>query len=177
VNVRLLEPEQTAGLRGQELTYSEVGRTAGSPPPGYHYLRRTRLLPSGTDFDSAARAVLSWQVQLRAGLKVRASSLEVEHNAVAVMQLGIGPLAVDIPCRVVYVVNEPDRRGFAYGTLPGHPESGEEAFVLQRRQDERIEFAVTAFSKPSTTLAKLSGPVGRRFQRHMTTRYLRALTR
>ena len=27
------------------------------------------------------------------------------------------------PCRVVYVIDEPDVRGFAYGTLPGHPES------------------------------------------------------
>ena len=33
------------------------------------------------------------------------------------------------PCRVVYVIDEPDIRGFAYGTLPGHPESGEERFV------------------------------------------------
>ena len=32
----------------------------------------------------------------------------------------LGP--VRAPCRVVYVVDEPDRRGFAYGTLPGHPE-------------------------------------------------------
>jgi uncharacterized protein (UPF0548 family) len=36
----------------------------------------------------------------------------------------LGPIRV--PCRVVYVLDEPERRGFAYGTLPGHPESGEE---------------------------------------------------
>jgi uncharacterized protein (UPF0548 family) len=32
----------------------------------------------------------------------------------------------DVPCRVVYVVDEPRRAGFAYGTLPGHPEIGGE---------------------------------------------------
>ena len=41
----------------------------------------------------------------------------------------LGP--VRAPCRVVYVVDEPDRRGFAYGTLPGHAESGEERFVVR----------------------------------------------
>jgi uncharacterized protein (UPF0548 family) len=39
-----------------------------------------------------------------------------------VKAFGIGFKA---PVRVVYVVDEPTRRGFAYGTLPGHPESGE----------------------------------------------------
>ena len=41
----------------------------------------------------------------------------------------LGP--VQAPCRVVYVVDEPDRRGFAYGTLPGHAESGEELFLVR----------------------------------------------
>lgn len=30
-------------------------------------------------------------------------------------------------------IDEPDRQGFAYGTLPGHPESGIEQFTLTRR--------------------------------------------
>jgi uncharacterized protein (UPF0548 family) len=34
--------------------------------------------------------------------------------------------------RVVAVADEPDRCGFAYGTLPGHAVCGEEAFVVAR---------------------------------------------
>ena len=33
---------------------------------------------------------------------------------------------------VVYIIHEPDRQGFAYGTLPGHPESGDEALMSER---------------------------------------------
>jgi hypothetical protein len=53
------------------------------------------------------------------------------------------------PCRVVYVIDEPRRRGFAYGTLPGHPESGEEAFVLEQRDDGTIASNIIAFSRPA----------------------------
>lgn len=92
-----------------------------------------------------------------------------------VLHVGLGRLSLRVPCRVVYVVDEPDRKGFAYGTLPGHPVSGEEAFVLERGHDGRITFTVSAFSRPATMFAKLGGPVGRTIQHMMTERYLRAL--
>ena len=63
--------------------------------------------------------------------------------------------------------------GFAYGTLPGHPERGEESFVLERRDDRRI-FTIRAFSRPVDPLARLSGPIGRAVQRSVTRRYVRA---
>ncbi len=93
------------------------------------------------------------------------------------MRLGVGPACVSIPCRVVAVVDEARRRGFSYGTLPGHPESGEEQFVLEQRDDGRIDFTITAFSRPATLLARLAGPAGRAGQRLMTQRYLDALDR
>jgi uncharacterized protein (UPF0548 family) len=93
------------------------------------------------------------------------------------MRLGPGVISMRIPCRVVYVIDEPDRRGFAYGTLPGHPESGEESFVLHRETGDRVRFVITAFSRPSTRLAKLGGPATQRLQHFMTTRYLRSLDR
>lgn len=83
---------------------------------------------------------------------------------------------VTAPCRVVYVIDEADRCGFAYGTLPGHPESGEEAFLLDRGTDTATTFTITGFSRPATTAAKLAGPLARRVQDFLTARYLRALT-
>lgn len=50
--------------------------------------------------------------------------------------IGAGILTPNAPCQVVYVLDEPDRQGFAYGTLPGQPESGEEAFVIERADDD-----------------------------------------
>lgn len=89
--------------------------------------------------------------------------------------VGAGPISVRVPCRVVYVTDEPARRGFAYGTLPGHPESGEEAFVIDRRRDGTVTFTITAFSRPATLLARMAGPIGRAIQDHITARYLRSL--
>ena len=43
-----------------------------------------------------------------------------------------------VPARVVYVIDEPLRKGFAYGTLPGHPETGEEAFIVEYRDDDSV---------------------------------------
>jgi uncharacterized protein (UPF0548 family) len=60
--------------------------------------------------------------------------------------------------------------------LPGHPESGEEAFILQRHDDGTITFTITAFSRPAEMLATIAGPLGRRIQDAMTNRYLRAFS-
>ena len=75
---------------------------------------------------------------------------------------------------MVYKVTEARRRGFAYGTLPGHPESGEEAFVVERTPDDAITFTITAFSRPATVTARIAGPLGQLIQRHVTYRYLRS---
>ncbi len=73
-------------------------------------------------------------------------------------------------CRVVYVVDEergPVRRwGFAYGTLPGHAESGEERFQIEWDQaDGGVYYDILAFSRPRRALARLGYPLTRRFQR------------
>ncbi len=92
-----------------------------------------------------------------------------------ILGLGAGPLRVNAPCRVVYAIDEPDRRGFDYGTLPDHPECGEEAFIIERHADGTVSFTITAFSRPASRQAKLAGPAGRAIQRQTTNRYLRAL--
>jgi uncharacterized protein (UPF0548 family) len=101
--------------------------------------------------------------------------MSVSDGAVLVMRFGWGPLGLSIPCRVVYLINEPNRCGFAYGTLPSHPEAGEELFLLERGHDGSISFTIRAFSRPATALARLCGPVSRAVQRAMTRRYLRAI--
>jgi uncharacterized protein (UPF0548 family) len=93
------------------------------------------------------------------------------------VMLGIrfGPVRVHAPARVVYVVDEPTRRGFAYGTLPGHPEDGEESFVVERADDGSVWIVIRAFSRPSRWYWWLVAPVLRLTQEFYTRRYLRAL--
>ena len=173
----MLDQVRVDALRRAPFTYPDVGRSAGDAPAGYHRFVRTRTLPATHEFGAAAADLLSWRVQQSAGLRVSASSAEVEPGVVVLMRAGMGPATLVIPCRVVYVVDEPERQGFAYGTLPGHPESGEEAFVLQRMSDGRVVFTVSAFSRPATRLARLAGPAGRGLQRLVTSRYLYSLDR
>jgi uncharacterized protein (UPF0548 family) len=172
----MLPAEERDRLAAAELTYREVGGTRGDLPAGYRHL--TRRVPIGhgrQPFTDAANAVRQWQVQVRAGLKVSASSPAAVPGAVVILGLGIGPLRLDAPCRVVYVVDDRRRSGFAYGTLAGHPESGEEAFMIEHHDDDMVSFTVTAFSRPSTRLAKISGPFARIVQRRITARYLSSL--
>ena len=81
-----------------------------------------------------------------------------------------------IPTRVVYVIDEPDRKGFAYGTLPGHPERGEEAFVVERRADDSVWLVIRAFSRPANAFFWAAYPALRMMQAIFTARYGRALT-
>jgi uncharacterized protein (UPF0548 family) len=163
-------------LAAAELTYHEVGATAGDLPAGYNQLSRSATIGHGRQaFAAASEAVRHWQVQRRAGLRVAASSPSVAANATLILGPGIGPLRLLAPCRVVYVVEEPRRSGFAYGTLAGHPESGEEAFIVEHQRTDAVTFTITAFSKPATLLAKIAGPLGGITQRQITSRYLRTL--
>ena len=159
-------------LSNMPLTYPEVGATAGPPPPGYRHLGFVSQVGAGHQrFVEAAEAVMHWGMQRGAGLRVEASSDTVEVGAVVMVKMAF----LKAPCRVVYVIDEPDVRGFAYGTLPGHPERGEEAFMIEQGDDGSIVFSVTAFSSPASAAARAAGPLGRFVQRHVTRRYLDAL--
>ena len=56
--------------------------------------------------------------------------------------------------------------GFAYGTLPGHVESGEECFLIEwNHADDGVYYDILAFSKPNHFLTRLGYPVVRRMQK------------
>jgi len=163
-------------LRTARLTYAEVGATTGRLPSGYAHLRRRRVIGhGGADFESASHALMRWDLHRRSGLTVLADSEHLAEDVNVLLGFGIGRLRLKVPCRVVYLVSDPDLRGFAYGTLPGHPESGEERFTVALLTDGSVELAIVAFSRADQWWSKLGRPVGRRVQVAITQRYLRAL--
>lgn len=87
----------------------------------------------------------------------------------------VGSFSIKSPVRVVYLIDEPTRKGFAYGTLAGHPERGEESFIVEQKDDGSVWLTVRAFSQPSTWWWALASPVLRLMQEIYTRRYLRAL--
>lgn len=164
-------------LRAAAFTYPEVGATrTAAGPRGYRRLSRSAVLGAGpTRFEEAADDLLHWRMHRRAGLRVRSAQSRVAAGTDAILRLGFGPVGIEAPVRVVYVVDGPDRRGFAYGTLPGHPESGEESFIVELDESGVVTLRITAFSRPATLLARVGGPLGRAVQSRVTDRYLRAL--
>jgi uncharacterized protein (UPF0548 family) len=161
------------------LSYSVPGITLavldGAPvPDGFGELRRDSVLGEGeAAFDAAVEALFSWQMHRHAGARVSADARAEHEGAVAAIRLG----PVRGSCRVVAVIDEPRRKGFAYGTLDGHPEAGEELFVIGLGDDGTVAATVLAVSRPAWRVAQLAAPVARRIQRTMAQRYLGALSR
>lgn len=158
------------------LTYPEVGATQAELPPGYDHVRHRATVGRGmTEFAAAATLLMTWEMHRRSGLTVESSSPRAAVGEVVRLGVRLGPATVLAPGRVVSVIDEARRQGFAYGTLPGHPEQGEESFVLSLLDDETVELAVVAFSRPAVWWSRAGAPVSRWVQRRITARYLAAL--
>ncbi|WP_338401196.1 DUF1990 domain-containing protein [Galbitalea soli] len=93
----------------------------------------------------------------------------------AMLRIPFGPFRVGAPVRVVLVIDEPARKGFAYGTLKGHPVSGEEAWVVEKADDGSIWMTIRSFSRPASGWWRLVYPALRLSQEAYTRRYERAL--
>jgi len=162
-----------ARLADQPFTYADIGATGGRPPQGYHHFSESERIGTGrARFEEAAKRVMRWGMLRGAGARVTASTDVAQVGSVVVV--GLGPIRA--PCRVVYVVEDENRRGFAYGTLPGHPESGEELFAVRYDPaDDAVYSEIVAFSRHATWWSKAAGPLTALAQRMMTKRYLSAV--
>lgn len=160
-------------LSDARLSYPELGATAGDLPPGYRHVRLSRRIGSGrARFESAAAAVMRYGMLRGAGVRVSATTEVAEVGTDVLGRLG--PFLA--PCRVVYVIDEPDRRGFAYGSLPGHAVRGEELFAVRFDPSDGAVYAeVVAFSRPATWWSRLGRPVLAMSQQVVSRRYLDAV--
>lgn len=172
----LLRAVRPADLRGTPLTYPEVGATAHPVlPAGYRHSEHTVVVGRGREvFDRVVAAVFGWRAQRSVGLRVRADGPATEPGTVVVLTAGPDRLGYDIPCQVVWARTDGDEQGFAYGTLPGHPESGEEAFLVRISPAGEVTVALRVFSRLASPAARLAGPVAWGVQALATRRYLAA---
>ncbi len=151
-------------------SYSAVGATATTPPAGYAVDHtRIKLGQGEAVFHLAKTAVQRWE-QFRLGW-VEAWSVDTPiktGEVVAVMGRAIGLWWLN-SARIVYVVDESgpiSKFGFAYGTLPGHVESGEERFLIEwNHADNSVCYDILAFSRPNHFLTRLGYPIVRRTQK------------
>ena len=124
----------------------------------------------------AAGDVLRWRVKTRSGFLVdsHAPVRVGRRERIRVRVLGV---TVVEPVEVVAVVEQDDRVGFAYRTLPGHPVEGEEAFVVHRdTADGDIVLTVRSLTRPASRQPwRILHPLLRVAQVVARRRYLRAL--
>lgn len=153
-----------------DFSYSAVGASAATPPAGFVVDRtRIKLGEGEAVYESASAALRRWDHFKLGWVDVWSPETPIEAGeVVAVMGRALGLWWLNC-CRIVYVVNEtgPIRKfGFAYGTLPGHVESGEERFVIEWNQgDNSVWYDILAFSRPSQVLIRLGSPIVRRMQK------------
>ncbi|WP_250304945.1 DUF1990 domain-containing protein [Streptomyces sp. NBC_01387] len=162
-----------------QFTYAQVGASReGRCPEGFQPLRVSTRLGTGEDLvRRAGEAVLSWRMHRAVGVSMETQAPVAIEGARVVVGLGVGSWRLRAPCRVVWTAQEPRRVGFAYGTLPGHPECGEEAFVVERRDDGVVWLTVSAFSRPDAWWARAAGSLVPVFQRAYARRCGRVLRR
>lgn len=169
---RLRQPTDAAiqtlleSQRRLELTYPQQGATREEPPLGYVVDRtRVRLGEGEHVFQQARRAISSWKQFELGWLKaVPANTPLRAGEVVAVVARTFGVWSLNA-ARIVYTIDEPARFGFAYGTLPGHAECGEERFLVELAADGGVWYDIVAFSRPRHVLARLGYPLVRRLQK------------
>ena len=98
---------------------------------------------------AASTRLLTWRAHAHAGVRVNREGLREETT----------------PTRTVLV----------YGTLPGHVECGEEAFIVSMAENGQVSGRCVAFSRHAWWLARLGAPVARQVQRHVTRRYVEGM--
>jgi uncharacterized protein (UPF0548 family) len=176
-----LRSRRTAGggVNRGGLDYPCVGGTEhGAAPEGYATVLKEVPLGNGLDvYRQVAAGILSWELQRRAGLRVRTDSPRVVPGARVVSGFGVGPFRLNAPCEVVWVreplpAGIPQSAGFGYGALRGHPARGEESFEVEINADAGVVLRIRAFSKPGSWFYAAGAPVTRAAQRHVTSRYI-----
>jgi uncharacterized protein (UPF0548 family) len=173
-------------LADRQFSYDDVGATRpadavwSTRPRGYRAFERTVCVGHGQSlWDDASSVLLGWGVKTRSGFRIEPPPDQgrVRAGDRVWLRARMGRLSVSEPASVVDVVDQAYRRGFAYGTLEGHPVAGEEAFVLHRDADGSVWFTLRSLTRAPQGRWRLAFPAALIAQRWYRRRYERALVR
>ncbi|MEV0893795.1 DUF1990 domain-containing protein [Promicromonospora sp. NPDC050262] len=183
------DPDDLVGLVEHHLSrrtrnYSVVGATAPAtkqwhPPAGWRAYEHTVQIGSGDElWDAASAAVLSWGIKTRSGFAVD-PPLEPGQSARPGERYWliarIGVIRVREPVEIITTVSTDNRAALAYGTLEGHPVSGEEAFIVHQDDDGTVSLTLRSLTRAGRGVWRGAFPVILVAQRIYRRRYLRVL--
>lgn len=156
-------------------TYATVGCTREQPRPqrGWNIDRERVLLGHGEEvFRRACAAIENWRMFPREVAEVYWPEVPIVAGSAVGVLYWAAPARLWLlcPARIIFVNDSAAERshpqteqfGFAYGTLPGHPERGEERFLIEwNRADDSVWYDLLAVSQPAHWLARLGYPYAR----------------
>ena len=166
--------------REQPFSYTAVGATREAAAPAGYTVdhNRIKLGTGGECFKAAADAIRSWKMFDLGWVSLHPPTTPIEESrnvAVLVEHLGFFSLNA---ARIVYTLDDPDRFGFAYGTLTDHGESGEERFLVEiDSQTGEVWYDLYAFSRPGNILSTLGFLYARSLQKQFARESLAAMHR
>lgn len=182
--MRAASPARTVDLprtlaRVTFLTYPQVGASAREPlPEGYRQVRRRVRIGQGEEvFAAVAAGMRKMLVHRYTGLVVRSDVDTPSVGGRFTSGLRLAGARLWAPCEFVWVSDATHGYGYGFGTLSGHPESGEEAMEVAIDSRERVEFTIRAFSRHSAWYARLGAPLARLVQDRITDGYVAAARR
>ena len=144
--------------------------------PGFdHDYRSIELGEGAAVFARAQELVRAWRVFPEGWCIPRPGHVAFRQGATMVVLIRIFGIWWWCPSRVVYTLHEERRFGFAYAPLPGHPELGEEQFLLEWLPANRVRYSIRAYSRPDHLLTRLGYYVVRAYQRKFVRESLRQL--
>lgn len=140
-------------------SYPQVGATRtntnSTGPAGFTLdHNRVQLGRGGEIYRRAVAALKQWRQFELGWVTLVPHGVALEAGAVVAVKARAGGMWSLNACRVVYVIDEAQRFGFAYGTLPDHIERGEERFTIERQPDDSVWYDILAFSRPRHLLVR-----------------------
>ena len=166
-----------AEARAGQPTYDHIGSTLDSHSPDADPIREYHVdVGRGpVAFELAREGLRSWVTHTGINAVIEPAGQRVALGTTVLVVLRLGPIYVVAPDRVMRVIDEPRRFAYAYGTLPGHPESGEESFTVEELDDGIVRATIRVQARPATLPARAAAPLVRLLQTAALRRYLAAL--
>ena len=161
------------------LGYTPVGETRDRGlPSGYVATGGTARLGVGDDtFARAREQIRQWAFVPEGWIDFFPPGAPLELGTpicVVARALGLYVMGVN---HIVYVIDEPTRFGFGYGTTLRHVERGEERFLIEMDDEGVVTFDIFSYSRPGHVLAWMGYPVTRSLQRRFVREALARMQR
>jgi uncharacterized protein (UPF0548 family) len=148
-------------------SYPEIGSTSKHVPViGYDNDLNRQVLGSGEAvWHAACEAIRTWKMFPEGWTRIYPHPAPIQENVVVVMQARVLGWWWINSCRIVYTIDTANCFGFAYGTLPGHVEKGEELFKVEKLPDGTVQYEIKALSRPRFWMTRIGYPLARMYQR------------